>query len=110
MYTILCVCVCVCARTLYQMIIIMFDIQGNRCIYFSYVRLFVALTLSLYIGCDTKRCSSAEVSAAGMGTGAAQTVGSYVSEIAGSKRDCSQGDTKKKRKTGQPNTTSEKYT
>jgi len=36
----------------YQMIIIMFDIQGNRCIYFSYVRLFVSLTLSLYIGCD----------------------------------------------------------
>jgi len=50
--------------------------------------------LSVYIGRDTTWCSSAEVSTTGMGTGAAQTVGSYVSEIAGSKRDCSQGDTK----------------
>ena len=52
----LCVCVCVCTIftdfKCYQMIIVMFDIQGNRCIFF-YVRLFVVLTLSLYIGCDT---------------------------------------------------------
>jgi len=75
------------------MIIVMFDIQGNRCIFF-YVRLFVVLTLSLYIGCDTTWYSSVEVSTTGMGTGAAQAVGSNVSEIAGSKGDCSQGDTK----------------
>lgn len=62
--------------------------------YFFYVRLLVALTLSLYVGCDTTWYSSAEVSTTGMGTGAAQAVGSYVSEIAGSKRDCGQGDTK----------------
>jgi len=51
-------CVCVCMWAIftdfkcYQMIIIMFDIQGNRCIFF-YVILFVALMLSVYIGRDT---------------------------------------------------------